>query len=150
MENDFAGGRDGLSERGVSSDLYWITKQAEIGENDEWCMGRINDIVRIEGRSAVVTAEKHLSTRTLETCAPTGQIRPRQPLGSREGREHFGVRVESCDTVVRAHPQIAAFIFQDAAHRIARKAVLLCPGTEPTRQRIESIQPILSAHPNCA
>ncbi len=46
-------------------------------------------------------------------------------------------------STVRAHPQIAVFIFKEAAHCIAREAVLLCEGAKPTRLRIEFIQPIL-------
>jgi hypothetical protein len=58
--------------------------------------------------------------------------------------------IESCHTIVGAHPQIAMAIFQNAAHDVAWEAFPLRVSSEAASYYVESIEPFLSTYPHGA
>src|SRR5271170_435963 len=133
----------------MRSDRHRVTEQTEIGQDNGRRIRRIDYLVGKKCRPAIEAPKEHLSTRTLEAGSATGQIRPRKPVRRRETREQSRTWVESRDTVIGAHPQIAVLVFKDTIDRVPWQTIKLRKRDDSTGW-IAAIQSVLGANPHGA
>src|SRR5579864_9077184 len=132
----------------MASNPYRIPGQAEICQDNGRPVRVVQDLARQECSCPAEPAEEHLSAWIFEACSPSGQIRAREPVRGRVTVDMQGLRIESGNAVVGAHPKIAAAIVEHAAQGIAGKPITLTVNKECARLSIELVQTVLSAHPH--
>ena len=127
-----------------------LAEQSEVGEHDRRGVGALRHAVRIEGGRSTEPPEEHLPRRAPGAGAPAGQVRTGQSVGGRVARERPAPRVESRHPVVRAHPEGAVVVLEDAADDIAGQPVPASVRRERSRPGVELVQTVLGTQPQRA
>src|ERR1700752_4598294 len=98
----------------------------------------------MERGGAAISPEKHLPARALKTRAPgpAGQISAWETINDRVVLECLSQRIEPRYSFVGAHPEIASFIFENAAHHVARQAIPLVVGCKVAGLAVELVEAV--------